>query len=43
VKNLFDRDPPASDQAEAFQVGYDPTYADPHGRFWWGMVKYTFK
>src|SRR5262249_25049310 len=43
LKNMFDRNPPASDQAEAFQVGYDPTYADPRGRFLWGSVKVTFK
>jgi iron complex outermembrane receptor protein len=43
IKNLFDRDPPASAQGEAFQVGYDPTYADPRGRFFWGAVKYVFK
>lgn len=43
VKNLMDTNPPASNQGEAFQFGYDPTYANPTGRFWWGMIKYAFK
>ena len=43
VKNIFDTNPPASNQTQAFQVGYDPTYADPRGRFIWGSVKYAFK
>ena len=43
LKNMFDHNPPMSDQAEAFQVGYDPTYADPRGRFLWGMIKVAFQ
>jgi iron complex outermembrane receptor protein len=43
VKNLFDRDPPFTRQGSTFQVGYDPTYGDPRGRFWWGSLKYAFK
>ena len=43
VRNLFDRDPPFTRQGATFQVGYDPSYADPVGRFFWGSVKYSFK
>jgi iron complex outermembrane receptor protein len=43
VKNLLDRDPPASDQGQTFQVGYDPRLADPHGRTYYAAIKYTFK
>jgi hypothetical protein len=40
---MFDHNQPTSDQAEAFQVGYDPTYVDPRGRFLWGMIKVAFQ
>jgi iron complex outermembrane receptor protein len=43
IKNLLDTNPPASVQGQAFQVGYDPTYADPRGRLYWAGVKYTFR
>ena len=43
IKNLANHNPPFSDQAEAFQVGYDPTYADPRGRFFWGSVKFAWQ
>ena len=43
VKNLFDTNPPATDQTQAFQFGYDPTYADPRGRVYWASLKYAFK
>lgn len=43
IKNLFDRDPPFTRQGNTFQVGYDPAYADPVGRFFWGSIKYAFK
>jgi len=43
VKNLFDRDPPASDQGQTFQVGYDPQIADAHGRTYYLGLKYKFK
>jgi iron complex outermembrane recepter protein len=42
VKNVFNTNPPASNQEQAFQVGYDPTYSDPRGRFIWGSVKFAF-
>ena len=43
IKNLFDRDPPASNQGQTFQVGYDPRYGDPFGRVYYGKVTYSFK
>jgi iron complex outermembrane receptor protein len=43
VKNLFDRDPPASNQGQTFQVGYDPRYTDAHGRTYYVGLKYAFK
>jgi iron complex outermembrane receptor protein len=43
VRNLFDRDPPASDQGQTFQVGYDPRYTDSHGRTYYAGLRYTFK
>ena len=43
IKNLLDRDPPFSNQTQSFQVGYDPTYADPHGRVYWLGVRYAFR
>jgi iron complex outermembrane receptor protein len=32
VKNLFDKEPPFSNQGTLFQKGYDPRYTDPVGR-----------
>jgi iron complex outermembrane receptor protein len=43
VKNLFDRDPPKSNQQSTFIVGFDPSYYDPRARFVYGSVTYTFK
>jgi iron complex outermembrane receptor protein len=43
VKNIFDRDPPASDQGQTFQVGYDPRYTDAHGRTYYLGLRYAFK
>jgi iron complex outermembrane recepter protein len=43
VRNLFDRDPPASTQGQTFQVGYDPRYASPLGRTFYGRLTYGFK
>ena len=42
VKNVFDRDPPYSNQAATFQVGYDPRYTDPIGRDYYVRGTYTF-
>ena len=43
VKNLFDTNPPATNQQNTFQVGYDPSYYDARARFVYGMVRYEFK
>lgn len=43
VRNIFDRAPPFSNQNSTFQVGYDPSYGDPRGRFMYGAVTYAFK
>ncbi len=44
IKNIFDRDPPATNAGGSifFQGGYDPSYADPRGRFVYGRVNYKF-
>jgi iron complex outermembrane receptor protein len=42
VRNLFDRDPPFTNQSDSFQVGYYPGYADPRGRFWYATVSLRF-
>jgi iron complex outermembrane recepter protein len=43
VRNIMDRDPPASAQGQTFQVGYDPRYGDPFGRTFYGKITYSFK
>jgi iron complex outermembrane receptor protein len=45
VRNLFDRDPPYTNAGgrTSFQVGYEPLYADPRGRFVYGRVSYAFR
>ncbi|HVE51028.1 MAG TPA: TonB-dependent receptor, partial [Casimicrobiaceae bacterium] len=40
IKNLFDRDPPFSNQETQ---GYDFTTHNPVGRFFYGRVKYAFQ
>ena len=42
VRNLFDRDPPASRQSNTFQVGYDARYYDPRGRTFHLGLRYAF-
>jgi iron complex outermembrane receptor protein len=42
VQNLLDRKPPYSRQGDYFQVGYDPTYADPRGRTFVLGARYNF-
>jgi iron complex outermembrane receptor protein len=32
IKNLFDEDPPFTNQVTTFQRGYDPRFTDPRGR-----------
>ncbi len=43
VKNLFDRNPPLTNQGFTFQAGFDPSYYDPRARFVYGSVNYKFK
>jgi iron complex outermembrane recepter protein len=43
VKNVFDKDPPFSNQNQTFQAGYDPRYTDPTGRAFWATLNYAFK
>jgi iron complex outermembrane receptor protein len=43
VQNLFDKDPPFTNQQTTFQVGYDPTYYDARARFVYGSVTYSFQ
>jgi iron complex outermembrane receptor protein len=43
VKNLFDIDPPVSNQQVAFQSGYDPSYYDARARFICGTVTYSYR
>lgn len=42
VQNLFDREPPFSNQTYAFQSGYDPRYSDPLGRTLYTRATYHF-
>lgn len=44
VRNFMDRDPPYTNAGgqNFFQTGYDPGYADPRGRFWYGQLSYSF-
>lgn len=42
VKNLTDRDPPASRNSLYFQTGYDPTYTNPIGRQFYARLNYKF-
>jgi len=43
VKNVLDTNPPATNQQNTFQVGYDPSYYDARARFVYGAVKYEFR
>ena len=43
VKNLFNRNPPLTNQQYTFQSGYDPSYYDARARFVYGAVTYAFK
>ena len=42
IKNMFDRNPPFTNQAYNFQSGYDPRYADPMGRTFFARATYHF-
>jgi len=43
VKNLFDTNPPLTNQNLTFQAGYDPSYYDPRARFIYARVTYDWK
>lgn len=45
IDNLLDRDPPYTNIApiNTLQAGYDPTYANPLGRFFYAALTYKFK
>ncbi len=43
IKNLFDTDPPFSNQGSTFQSGYDPRYTDAVGRTYTLRASYSFK
>ncbi len=43
VKNLLDRNPPISNQTQYFQIGYDPTVGDPHGRTYYARLTMVYK
>jgi iron complex outermembrane receptor protein len=42
VKNLFNKEPPFSNQGTMFQKGYDPRYTDPLGRALYLRGSYAF-
>jgi iron complex outermembrane receptor protein len=42
VRNVFDQDPPFSNQGATFQVGYDPRFTDPTGRAYYARATYNF-
>ena len=43
VKNLFNKAPPFTNQNFTFITGYDPSYADPRGSFYYASITYRFK
>jgi iron complex outermembrane receptor protein len=42
IKNLFDKEPPFTNQVTNFQLGYDPRYTDPLGRTVYARLTYKF-
>ena len=42
VQNLFNTAPPFSNQSYFFISGYDPSYTDPRGRFYYASLQYSF-
>jgi iron complex outermembrane recepter protein len=42
IKNVLNQDPPFSNQAVTFQVGYDPRFTDPIGRAYFFRGSYLF-
>jgi iron complex outermembrane receptor protein len=43
AKNMFDTNPPLTNQITTFQGGYDPSYYDARARFVYGEVTFSFK
>jgi len=43
VKNVFDTNPPLTNQNLTFQAGYDASYYDARARFVYARAEYTFK
>jgi len=43
VQNVFDTPPPFSNQAYYFISGYDPSYTDPRGRFFYVSARYQIR
>jgi iron complex outermembrane receptor protein len=43
VQNLLDTPPPFSNQSYFFISGYDPSYTDPRGRFYYLSASYRFQ
>jgi len=43
VKNLYNTNPPVTNQIGTFVYGFDPSYYDSRGQFYYGSIKYTFK
>jgi iron complex outermembrane receptor protein len=42
IRNIMDRQPPQAGGPGTFQVGYDPSYADPRGRMYYGSIDVSF-
>lgn len=42
ARNVFDKDPPFSNQKAVFQANYDPRYTDPTGRTYYLRGTYSF-
>lgn len=43
IQNLANTSPPFSNQAYYFLSGYDPSYTDPRGRFFYVSIRYAMK
>ncbi len=43
MRNVLDKDPPYTGNGAYFQSGYDPSYADPRGRFVYLSAGYKFR
>jgi iron complex outermembrane receptor protein len=42
IRNLFDKEPPFSNQTANWQTPYNPNFSDPTGRTFYARLKYTF-